>query len=194
MTTPDRKAAAHAIEDFLRAIGCDPSADPELEGTGARVADAYIDELCAGYTVDVAALMASNAIAGTTDVVVVRDLAITTMCPHHMLPASGVAQVAFAPKGKLAGIGTIVKLVDAFARRLTLQEAIGEDVTDAIVKHLGASWAACRIDMTHACLVVRGERRQGARVETVSLAGTIDDATRAIAHRAVGVGAREAST
>jgi GTP cyclohydrolase I len=96
--------------------------------------------------------------------------------------------VAFAPKGKLLGIGTIVTLVDAYAHRLTLQEAIGEDVTAAIVTHLGASWAACLIDMTHACLVVRGERRQGAHVETVSLAGAIDDATRAIAYRAVGVG------
>ena len=188
MTTPDRKAAARAIDEFLRAIGRDPACDPELAGTSARVADAYIDELCEGYAVDVAALIASSAIDGSTDVVIVRDIAMTTMCPHHLLPASGVARVAFAPKDKLIGIGTIVKLVDAFAHRLTLQETIGDEVSAAIVKHLGASWAACRIDMTHACLVVRGERRHGARVETVALAGAIDDATRAVAHRALGVG------
>ncbi len=188
MTTPDRKAAARAIEDFLRAIGRDPAADAELAGTGARVADAYVDELCEGYAVDVGKLFAESAIAGSTDLVVVRAIAMTTMCPHHLLPASGVARVAFAPKGKLVGIGTIVKLVDAFAHRLTLQETIGDEVAGAIVKHLGAAWAACRISMTHACLVVRGERRHGARVETVALAGASDDATRAIAYRALGVG------
>jgi GTP cyclohydrolase I len=188
MTTPDRRAAARAIDDFLRAIGRDPAREPALDGTGARVADAYIDDLCDGYGIDVAALLAEGAIDGSTDVVIVREIAVTTMCPHHLLPASGVARVAFAPKRKLVGIGTIVKLVDAFAHRLTLQETIGDEVTGAIVKHLGASWAGCRIELSHACLVARGERRHGARVETVALAGAVDDATRAVAHGALGVG------
>lgn len=187
MPGPDRRAAARAIEDFLRAIGRDPAQEPALEGTGARVADAYIDELCDGYAVDVAALIAASAIDGSTDVVVVREIATTTMCPHHLLPASGVARVAFAPGSRLVGVGTIVKLVDAFAHRLTLQETIGDEVARALVEHLGARWAACRLEMTHACLVARGERRHGARVETVALAGAIDDATRSIAYRALGM-------
>jgi len=186
--TPDRNAAARAIDDFLRAIGRDPAREPALDGTGARVADAYIDELCAGYAVDVAALFAESAIDGSTDLVVVRDIAVTTMCPHHLLPASGVARVAFAPRAKVMGIGALVKLVDAFAHRLTLQETIGEDVAASIVKHLGAVWAGCRLEMTHSCMVARGERRHGARVETVALAGVIDPPTRAVAHHALGVG------
>jgi GTP cyclohydrolase I len=86
------------------------------------------------------------------------------------------------------GIGTIVKLVDAFAHRLTLQETIGDEVTRALVEHLGAVWAGCRIELAHACIVARGERRHGARVETVALAGMLDATTRLVAHRALGVG------
>jgi GTP cyclohydrolase I len=183
-----RDAAARAIEDFLRAIGRDPAREPELVGTGRRVADAFLDELCDGYDVDVGNLLTDNTIAGTSDVVIVRDIAVTTMCPHHLLPAFGTARVAYAPRTKLVGIGTLVRLVDAFAHRLTLQEAIGEEVVRALTVHLEASWAGCRLEMSHGCMVARGERRHGARVETVALAGATDDVTRSIAHRALGVG------
>jgi GTP cyclohydrolase IA len=188
-TTPDRQAAARAIEDFLRAIGRDPT-EPNLLGTGARVADAYIDELCAGYAVDVPALLTANSIAGDSELVSLRDIAVTTMCPHHLLPGEGLATVAFAPgPGRgLVGIGAIGKLVDAFAHRLTLEETIGEEVAGALVTHLGAKWAGCRLTMAHACMTARGERRHGARVETVALRGTLDPRERELAYRALGVG------
>ena len=198
MTKPDRQAAARAIDDFLRAIGRDAKEEPNLAGTGARVADAYIDELCAGYAVDVPALLAQNAIAtgggaseGGSEIVSVRDIAVTTMCPHHLLPGEGRATVVFAPGagGTLVGIGAIVKLVDAFAHRLTLQETIGEEVAGALVAHLKAKWAGCRLTMAHACMSARGERRHGARVESVALRGTLDERERDLAYRALGVGA-----
>jgi GTP cyclohydrolase I len=190
MTKPDRQAAALSIEAFLRAIGHDPKDDPNLAGTGARVADAYIDELCAGYAVDVPALLAENAIEGRTEIVSVRDIAVTTMCPHHLLPGEGRATVVFAPEpgGKLVGIGAIGKLLDAFAQRLTLQETIGEEVAGALVAHLKARWAGCRLTLAHACMSARGERRHGASVESVALRGTLDDRDRDLAYRALGLG------
>jgi GTP cyclohydrolase I len=190
MTHPDRQAAARAIEDFLRAIGRDPKGDPNLVGTGARVTDAYIDELCDGYGVDVAALLSENAIDGATEVVTVREIPVATMCPHHLLPGEGNATVAFAPgvAGSLVGIGTIGKLVDSFAHRLTLQETIGEEVAGALVAHVKVKWAGCRLLMRHACLCARGERRHGTLVESVALRGTMSDAERALAYGALGVG------
>ena len=188
MTRPDRKAAAKAIEDFLRAIGREPERERDLVGTGPRVADAFIDELCDGYAVDVPALLSANVISGATELVVVRDIALTTMCPHHLLPASGRAAVAFQPGERLLGLGTVVKLVDAFAHRLTLQETLGEQVVGALMEHLEPRWAGCRLVMEHACMVARGERRHGARVESVALGGDLNDVTRAAAHRALGVG------
>jgi GTP cyclohydrolase I len=147
MTTPDRRAAARAIEEFLRAIGRDLAGDPHLAGTGERVANAYIDELCEGYAVDVPGLFADAAIAGTCDLVSVRDVTVTTMCPHHLLPAEGTATVAYVPRGKIVALGAIVRLVHAFARRLTLQETIGEEVARALTVHLGAPWAGCRLSL-----------------------------------------------
>lgn len=169
----DRAAAAQAIEAFLRALGLDPSTDRELSGTGGRVADAFIDDLCAGYGVDVDELVRANVIEGDAGIVTVRRVHVTTMCPHHLLPASGTADIAFAPDGKLVGVGTVARVTRAFAQRLVLQETLGEKVVDAFVRGLAPKWIACRIDLSHACLTARGEREHHARVTTLSLRGAI---------------------
>lgn len=182
----DRDAAAAAIDAFLRALGRDPVREPELVGTGQRVAAAYADELLAGYAIDVDELVSASVFAGASELVVVRDIAVATMCPHHLMPSTGFATVAFAPEENLLGIGTVARLVDAFARRLSLQEQLGERVVAALQKHLAPRWVACRITLTHACMTARGEHAHGTRVETLALAGgEVDDAT---VHAAVGVG------
>jgi GTP cyclohydrolase IA len=182
----DRDAAAHAIEAFLRALGRDPDHEPELAGTGARVAAAYADDLLTGYHVDVDAVLSQTVMAGRADLVVVRDLPVTTTCPHHLLPSTGLATVAFLPDEYLVGVGAVARVVDAFARRLTLQEQIGERVVAALQKHLAPRWAGCRLVLTHACMTARGERAHGSRVETVALSG--GEVTEATAFLALGVG------
>jgi GTP cyclohydrolase I len=168
----DRPAAAVAIDAFLRAIGRDPAVEPELLGTGERVAAAFLDELCDGYATDAVALLEANRVVSTsTDLVVLRDTPITTMCPHHLLPARGIATVAFAPRGAIVGLGALVQLVDVFAHRLILQEEIGARVADALLAVLRPVWAGCRLVLEHGCVVHRGPRRQGARVETLALRG-----------------------
>jgi GTP cyclohydrolase IA len=182
----DREAAARAIEAFLMALGRDPHREPELAGTGDRVARAYADELLEGYGVDVDALLSSNVFAGRTELVVVREIPVVTTCPHHLMQSSGSATVAFAPEEHLVGVGTVARVVEAFARRLALQEQIGERVVAALQKHLAPRWAACRLILSHSCMVSRGERSHGARVETVALAGgDVDEAT---VYSALGVG------
>jgi GTP cyclohydrolase I len=156
--------------------------------TGERVATAYADELCAGYAVDVRKLLAASAIAGESDLVVVRDVTVTTTCPHHLMQGRGTASVAFAPRGRLLGLGALVELVHAYSRRLALQEEIGEKVVGALIEAVRPRWAACRLVMEHACITARGEREHGARAETLALAGATDPETRAEAHRALGVG------
>jgi GTP cyclohydrolase I len=182
----DREAAARAIDAFLRALGLDPDREPELLGTGARVTSAFADELIAGYGVDVDALLSQNVFAGRSDLVVVRDLPLATMCPHHLMPATGHATVGFAPDEHLVGVGTVARVLDAFARRLALQEQIGERTVAALQKHLAPRWAACRITMSHACMTSRGERTHGARVETLALSG--GDVDEAVVYAALGVG------
>jgi GTP cyclohydrolase I len=185
----DRTAAANAIDAFLRALGRDPIKEPDLVGTGARVAGAFADELCAGYDVDTRALLEASAIPGASDgLVIVRDVAVTTMCPHHLLPATGTATVALHTRERLVGVGTLVSLVEAHARRLTLQERIGEAVVSDIDAVLQPEWVGCRLVLVHGCMVARGERAVGSRVETVALRNASTDAVVARAHAALGVG------
>lgn len=181
---PDRAAAARAIDAFLRAIGRE---EPDLEGTGARVAEAFLDDLCAGYAIDTRALLEKSAIAmESSGVVAIREIPVMTTCPHHLLLAMGTADVAFAPSSRVVGLGTLAALVDAHARRLTLQERIGDGVVDDLEAVLAPKWVACKISLAHGCMLARGERAIGTRVETLAVRG--DDL--AAAHAAVGWGTR----
>jgi GTP cyclohydrolase I len=182
----NREAAASAIGAFLRALGRDPEHEPELAGTPERVARAWADELLEGYGVDIDALLSQSVFAGASELVVVREVAVTTLCPHHLMPSSGSATVAFAPEEHLVGVGTVARVVEAFAHRLAMQEQIGERVVAALQKHLAPRWTACRIVLSHSCMTARGERTHGARVETLALAG--GEVDEAIVYAAVGVG------
>jgi GTP cyclohydrolase IA len=185
----DRRAAARAIEDFLRALGHEPVGD--LEGTGERVADAWADDLLEGEAIDAATVLREGALdleAGDGGLVVVRDLAVTTMCPHHLLPAHGTGLIAYLPGRGIAGLGTLAHVLDALSRRLTLQERIGTGVASLLVRELGARGALCRLSLTHSCLIARGERKTGAVVETLAVAGSFAEpgADRDLAFLALG--------
>jgi GTP cyclohydrolase I len=186
----DRDAAASHLEAFLRAIGRDPDTDPELVDTGRRVTEAFVDELCAGYMVDARLLLRENSMAGDAELVIVRDVAVTTTCPHHLMQAQGRATVAFAPAGRLVGIGTVVSVVEAYARRLALQEALGEEIVEALDAELRPRWVGCRLILSHGCMISRGERAHGSRVETLALRGFAegDVAGRLMAHQVLGLG------
>lgn len=191
----DRTAAANAIDAFLRALGRDTAVETELVGTGARVADAY-GELISGYAVDTKNLLASSVLreaapgagSGSGGLVVVRDVPIVTTCPHHLLPATGTATIALQTRERIVGLGTLAALVDAHARRLTLQERICDGVVADLEKILEPEWCGCRVVLSHGCMVVRGERAIGSRVETVALRGASSPKAVAIVHGALGVG------
>jgi GTP cyclohydrolase I len=175
----NREAAEHAIGEFLRALGHDPERSAELGQTPARVAKAFCEELLSGYAVDIAQLLGSGSVSGAQEpppgLVAVRDLAVATVCPHHLTPSWGKATVAYAPGARLLGVGTIGKLVDACARRLALQEQVGRHVVDALVQHGGAQGALCRLSLRHGCLCARGARQPDALVHTVATSGTLSD-------------------
>jgi len=172
----DREAAKGAIADFLRALGRDPSVEPELEKTPERVVAAYADELLSGYDVDVDRLIAEGASTepvSASGIVAVRGIRLATVCPHHLLPALGSATVAYAPGGLVLGLGTLARLVEAFARRLTLQERIGDSVVGALMSKAGAQGAYCEIELVHGCLSARGPCQTQARAVTVARAGSL---------------------
>lgn len=184
----DRTAAANAIDAFLSALGRDSQVETELAGTGARVADAY-GELISGYAVDTKSLLAASVLpTKSANLIIVRDVPLVTTCPHHLLPATGTATIAFQARERIVGLGTLAELVDAHARRLTLQERIGEGVVADLDKILEPEWCGCRIVLAHGCMIARGERAIGSRVETVAVRGASSPKAVAIVHGALGVG------
>jgi GTP cyclohydrolase I len=172
---PDPALAAEAIQRFLDALGLPPEvrASDDLAQTPARVAEAWLEDLVDGYRRDPAEILAGAIPSAGRDLVAVTGIDFHSVCPHHLLPSRGVAHVAYLPGGRVVGFGQIVKLVDALAHRLVLEEDLAREVADALVAHVGARGAACVLEAEQLCMTVRGERRVGARAHAEAWAGAL---------------------
>lgn len=171
--------AERALAEFLDALGYDLNQD-ELRGTPGRVVATYLNELVCGEEVDVNALIERGSMPGhSQNLVLVADIAISTLCPHHLLPAQGQATVAYVPGKWLLGLGTVAALVNTYARRLTLQERITEAVVETLMGVAGAQGAFCSMKLDHACLRLRGQRQVSATVSTSKMDGCLLEPARA---------------
>ncbi len=172
MRKPDPKGKAAAIRSFLAASGLDVK-DRELKDTPSRVAAAWIEDFLDGYAVDPAKVLGKPHPTDSREMVVLGSIDFHSTCPHHLIPYRGLAHVAYVPRDGVVGFGRIVELVDAFAHRLILQEQIAEDVTDTLMKSLGAAGAACVLDAEQGCVTMRGPKRRGTRAVTRAFKGTL---------------------
>jgi len=170
------RAAAAAISSFLDAVvPAERRGGPDLAGTPARVAEAWLDDLLAGYRQDPSSILADAMPARGHDLVAVTGIDFHSMCPHHLLPSRGVAHVAYLPGKQVVGFGQLARLVDCFANRLALEEDVARQVAEALILHLGARGAACVLDAEQTCLSVRGERRRDARAHAQCFLGALAD-------------------
>lgn len=170
-TPPDRVAAARAIDDFLRALGHEPRG--ELAETGRLVTQAWCDDLLSGYLDDPSALLQEGAISTTSkDLVLVRSIDVAMMCPHHLLPSHGHADVLYLPGGTVVGFGALARLVSAHTRRLVLQEDAGRAIGQTLLDALGARGALVRLRLVHTCLAIRGAAQPSAQVDSIALLGS----------------------
>ncbi|HEY6098780.1 MAG TPA: GTP cyclohydrolase I [Anaeromyxobacter sp.] len=167
--------AAEAVARFLDALGLPPEVrgDADLADTPRRVAEAWLGDLVDGYGKEPAEILAATLPSRSRDLVAVTGIDFHSVCPHHLLPSRGVAHVAYLPGGKVVGFGQLVRLVDALAHRLVLQEDLARQIADALVLHLGARGAACVLEAEQLCMTVRGEKRAGARAHAEAFAGAL---------------------
>ena len=159
-----------AVRQFLDGLGV--SLDSKTaEQTASRVAKAWVDDLVRGYSVDPEEVLANTWTEGGSEMVVVKDIDFTSVCRDHLLPFRGSATVAYMPNGRVTGLSKIADLVDCLSRRLQIQEALTEEIADAIMIHLKPLGAACLVKAKHCCVSARGPRKAQAVVTTLCLKG-----------------------
>lgn len=173
---PSKDAMARAVRQFLEGARVDLD-HPELRGTPERVAEAWHAEFLDGYRVDPGELLRKSLAASrpkaASEMVLVKGIPFHGVCPHHLLPFHGLGHIGYLPNGKLAPFSALVRLLDAFAHRLEVQETITRQVAEALVTHLGVRGAGCVLESEQPCLTLRGVKRRGTRIFTSHFAGDL---------------------
>ena len=171
------------IADHFAAILGDLGEDPQREGllkTPERYAKA-MQFLTQGYHLDPAAILRSAMFnEDYRQMVIVKDIEIYSMCEHHVLPFFGKAHVAYIPNGRIVGLSKLPRVVDAFARRLQVQERLTTQIRDCIDQTLQPQGVAVVIEAQHMCMVMRGIQKQHSVATTSAFTGEFNvDKTRA---------------
>lgn len=158
------------IKKLLTAVGEDITREG-LVRTPQRM-EASLKFLTGGYHVDVEKLI-NNALytEAVHDMVVVKDIELFSMCEHHMLPFFGKCHVGYIPKGKVIGLSKIPRIVDAFARRLQLQERLTHQIANTLWEHLEPTGLGVVIEAKHLCMMMRGIQKQNSEMVTSSMLG-----------------------
>ncbi|WP_182353256.1 GTP cyclohydrolase I FolE [Flaviflexus huanghaiensis] len=174
--TFDFKGVETAIRDLLVAIGEDPDRDG-LKDTPARMARAY-REIFSGLHEDPRDVLSASFEVGHQEMILVRDIAVYSMCEHHLLPFYGVAHVGYIPSedGTVTGLSKLARLVDGYARRPQIQERLTSSIADALMDPLGARGAIVVVEAEHMCMSLRGARKPGARTVTSAVRGVMRSA------------------
>jgi GTP cyclohydrolase I len=164
-----KKLSGHYSE-ILKSIGEDPSREGLLK-TPERVAKA-LQFLTHGYDLDPAAILKSAMFSDKyQQMVIVKDIEIYSMCEHHLLPFFGKAHVAYIPNGCIVGLSKIPRVVDAFARRLQVQERLTTEIRDCIQDTIKPSGVAVVIEAKHLCMLMRGIQKQNSVATTSAFTG-----------------------
>jgi len=162
---------------LLQAIGEDPNREGLLR-TPTRAARAF-EFLTNGYRQSLddvvnGAIFESDA----SEIILVKDIELYSMCEHHLLPFIGRAHVAYIPNGKVIGLSKVARLVDVFARRLQIQENLTVQIADALMKTLHPAGVGVVVEAKHLCMMMRGVEKQNSVMKTSCLLGTFKEDAR----------------
>jgi len=168
---PTRAEAEEAVRTLIRWAGDDPGREG-LKDTPARVARAY-EEWFSGYRDDPSALLRRTfeEVGGYYEVVILRAIAFHSYCEHHMAPISGKAHIGYLPNNRVIGISKLVRLVNAFAQRLQVQERLTAEIADTLETVLQPHGVGVVVQATHQCMTTRGVHKHGASMVTSRMLG-----------------------
>jgi len=168
---PSREAAEDAVRTLIRWAGDNPGREGLL-GTPQRVTKSY-QEYFAGYDIDPMELLQRTfeEVDGYDEMVLLRDIPFESHCEHHLAPIIGKAHVAYMPRSRVVGISKLVRVVDAYARRLQIQEKMTAQIANAIEEVLEPKGVAVVIEAAHQCMTTRGVHRPGVAMVTSRMLG-----------------------
>lgn len=163
---PGRAEIEAAVRTLIAAAGDDPDREGVLD-TPARVARAY-QEWFSGYAADPARLLERTfaEAEGYDETILLRDIPLVSTCEHHLAPITGRAHVAYRPAGRVVGISKLSRLVDAYARRLQLQERLTRQIATTLFETLQARGVAVIVEASHGCMSTRGVNQHGVSMVT----------------------------
>lgn len=169
--TETTKNIADAVGSILGSIGEDTQRDGLLD-TPMRVAKAF--QFCTqGYQTDPKKILEGALFKEDySQMVLVKDIELYSMCEHHLLPFFGKAHVAYIPNGTITGLSKVARVVDAYARRLQVQERLTEQIRDCIQETLKPQGVAVVIEAHHLCMMMRGVQKQNSITTTSAFSGT----------------------
>ncbi len=172
---PTREQAEDAVRTLLRWAHEDP-ARAGLHDTPARVVRSY-EEFFAGYLVDPMALLERtfDETEGYDEIVLLRDIRIESYCEHHMVPIIGRAHVAYLPHRRIVGISKLARVVDAYSKRLQIQERLTAQIANTINDVLQPLGVAVVIEAGHQCMTTRGVHKSGVSMVTSRMLGVFRD-------------------
>ena len=172
---PSQEEAEAAVRVLLRLTGDDPDREGLLD-TPKRVVKAY-KELFGGYAVDPVALLARTfeEVQGYDEIVLLRDIRLESYCEHHMVPIIGRCHIAYLPRNRVVGISKLARLVDAFSKRLQIQERLTAQIADTIDEVLQPRGVGVVIEAGHQCMSTRGVHKPGVSMVTSRMLGAFRD-------------------
>ena len=174
---PSRAEAEAAVRTLLRWAGDNPDREG-LVGTPDRVVRSY-EEFFAGYAIDPSALLERTfeETDGYDEIVLLRDIRVESYCEHHMVPIIGVAHVAYLPHRRVVGISKLARVVDAYAKRLQIQEKMTAQIANTINDVLQPRGVAVVIEAQHQCMTTRGVHKPGVSMVTSRMLGAFRNKT-----------------
>ena len=172
---PTRAEAEAAVRTLLRWAGDDPTREGLLD-TPKRVAKAY-EEWFAGYREDPEALLTRvfEEVEGYDDIVLLKDIRLESMCEHHMAPIIGKAHIAYMPEKRVVGISKLARLIEAYAKRLQVQEKLTAQIAETLQKTLEPRGVAVMIEAEHQCMSTRGVHKHDVNTITTRFTGVFKD-------------------
>jgi GTP cyclohydrolase IA len=171
---PSQAEAEEAVRTLIRWAGDDPTREG-LQATPARVARAYA-EWFAGYSQDASTILSTTfgEVGGYDAAIVLRDIPLQSYCEHHMAPIRGVVHIAYLPDKRVVGISKLARLVEAFGRRLQIQERLTAEIADTLNAVLRPQGVAVIIEAKHECMSSRGVNKSGASLITQRFLGVYE--------------------